>query len=521
MKNKQLWEIFKVNLMYSNPNETMKKRKKGKSLTQIANSTMITYFLTGLIFIGVFGLSMMFGDISKRPGTFTRYVGTFSLILVAQLLSTINTVFLQSKDLNNYLPLPVKIKTILAAKLLTIVMSVSSFAIPVCAVFIITAIKGEDHWLVALIVAILAFLLYFTSIFIVTAILTFLISQSKLFKKNYQLGTSILLGISTIAIIAGCAFLGYSNHPEANTDPNSISFLLPIFELLKAPFTVSALILWVAMFLISGLGLSYLNRFVTKHLFSITASVAKKKKRKQPQRGLTHQLVTHQLGLIKQPSFLTQVFSNTFLMPIIFSISFGLGSQIKFSQVSNNYFAVFILLGLVLSAMTFNPSSLVGNIISLDGENLNFIKSLPVSFYHYLRVKFFFALAFQTVIMILLGIILTVFERFPLVLAIGLQIGMIAGQLIGSLHYFKRDFRFLTLNWTDANQLLTRGLGNWAIMIATFGSMIIGAIIMGLAFFLTGLIPLTINVLVVGILVLVTWLIQRHYQKHFWRQFKN
>lgn len=521
MKNKQLWEIFKVNLMYSNPNETLKKRKKGKSLTQIANSTMISYFLTGLIFIGVFGLTMIFGDISKRPGTFTRYVGTFTLILVAQLLSTINTVFLQSKDLNNYLPLPVKIKTILTAKLLTIVMSVSAFVIPVLAIFIITAIKGENNWLIGIIVGILAFVLYFTSIFIVTAILTFVISQSKLFKKNYQLGTSILLGISTIAIIAGCAFLGYSNHPEATSDPSSVALLLPIFRLLNEPFTPAALVLWLAMLLISGLGISYLNRFVTKHLFSMTASITKKKKRNQQQRGLTQQLVGHQIGLIKQPSFLTQVFSNTFLMPIIFSISFGMGSQIKFSQVSNKYFAVFILLGLVLSAMTFNPSSLVGNIISLDGENLKFIKSLPVSFYHYLKVKFYFAWAFQTAIMIILGIILTVFERFPIVLAIGLQIGMIVGQFIGSLHYFKRDFRFLTLNWTDANQLLTRGLGNWAIMIATFGSMIIGASIMGLAFFLTGLIPLTVNVLVVGILGIITLLMQRHYQKHFWRQFKK
>ncbi|MVF15495.1 ATP-binding cassette domain-containing protein [Lactobacillus sanfranciscensis] len=69
-----------------------------------------------------------------------------------------------------------------------------------------TEIKHESNYNVvfAIIVALLTLIFYLGSIFILTSLLTFLITQNRIFQTHKHIGNSLLLGVSTLAIVIGC-----------------------------------------------------------------------------------------------------------------------------------------------------------------------------------------------------------------------------------------------------------------------------------------------------------------------------
>ena len=108
----------------------------------------------------LFSFSLLSVDLSHAPGIFTHFLALFSLLLMSQLISTINNVFLDNQDLQNYLSLPVKISTLWTVKLITIVITMIPFAIPVLAVFVMTVYESNYNVGFAIIVALLT--LFFT-----------------------------------------------------------------------------------------------------------------------------------------------------------------------------------------------------------------------------------------------------------------------------------------------------------------------------------------------------------------------
>lgn len=100
--------LIAVNMLYVNPSSTNQIRKKGRKGKQVIRSIIQQYLLSGVIFLVIYGATMILIDFAKLPGYFTYYMALFALIGFSQSLSTIFNVFFESKDLQDYLPLPIK-----------------------------------------------------------------------------------------------------------------------------------------------------------------------------------------------------------------------------------------------------------------------------------------------------------------------------------------------------------------------------------------------------------------------------
>ncbi|WP_395320120.1 hypothetical protein [Fructilactobacillus frigidiflavus] len=520
MLNKKLTELIKVNLLYSNPSNTQKQRKKGKNLTQIAQSTLIWAFLTGFLLLGLFGVSLISVDLPKSPGIFTHFLGLFTLLLMAQLISTINNVFLDNQDFQNYLSLPVKMSTLWTAKLATTALTMIPFAIPLLAILIMTACQSNYNVVIAIVVAITTFMLYFGAILVLTSLLTFLITQNRFFQAHKQLGNSILLGVSTIAIVVGCVVLSVSQNKPHPNDENILTPLAPIFNLITHPFSLNSLLTLVILIGVTGGGALILRKLSDSKLLQVKKlPVSKSKAASRPvvQKSLLQTLLRYNLQLIRDPSFMTQSLANTIMMPFVFLFGFSYGSKDLMSHLGWEYAGVFFLLGVMFSFMTFNSYALVGNIISLDGANFEMMRSFPIKFSYYLKIKFWLATIIQIILMIILTIAIGSFIHLKIELLLPLIAGIILSQLAGCLYYFTRDWRLLSLNWTNPTQLLSRGLGNWGVFMMTFGSMFFGGLLIGLIALLTNYFPLFINLLVLIMIMVSTFIVYRHYQKTFWQ----
>ena len=104
MNNQQLRVLLAVNLRLVNPQLTERLRKKGTSGSALSKKLTRQFYLNALLFLGVYGLTMIAIDFSKLPGMFTFYVALFILLGISQSIAGIYNVFFAGNDLAEYLP---------------------------------------------------------------------------------------------------------------------------------------------------------------------------------------------------------------------------------------------------------------------------------------------------------------------------------------------------------------------------------------------------------------------------------
>ena len=245
-------------------------------------------------------------------------------------------------------------------------------------------------------------------------------------------------------------FLSITKNEPHTTDQTVLSPLKPIFQLITQPFSATSLITLLVLIGITTGGMFILNKLSNSGLLQIKSSYTKK--RKTPahpvvQKSLGKTLIRYNLQLLRQPSFMTQVLMNTIMMPFIFLFGFSYGSKDLIHHLGLEYAGVFFLVGVMFSFMTFNAYALVGNIISLDGENIEMMRSFPIKFTHYLKIKFWLATGIQISLTIILSLAIAFFIRLKIELILPLLSGIILSQIAGCLYYFARDWRLLSLNW--------------------------------------------------------------------------
>lgn len=92
------------------------------------------------------------------------------------------------------------------------------------------------------------------------------------------------------------------------------------------------------------------------------------------------------------------------------------------------------------------------------------------------------------------------------------------GCLVSTSHFIRDDWRHLSLNWTNINQLFNRGSGTFKIMGTMFGTMIIGGISIFLLYTVTSTVddPRFLNVVILGAISLLVVLYQLRIKKIFW-----
>ena len=80
MRKQQFLTLTSVNLRYANPQLTDKARKKGKAGSTLTSYLLFQYAFSGVVFLLVYGLTMITLDFSQMPGFFTYYVALFGIL---------------------------------------------------------------------------------------------------------------------------------------------------------------------------------------------------------------------------------------------------------------------------------------------------------------------------------------------------------------------------------------------------------------------------------------------------------
>lgn len=526
MNKKQLMELVRVNLRYANPQITDRARRKGKSGKALTKALINQYLLSAVLFLFIYGATMFVMDFSKMPGFFTYYVALFGILAFSQGISVIYNVFFESQDLPAYLPLPFRQSTIFTSKILVVVLTVIPFVFPMFVVFLLTGWRSGIFLPITIILSLLLFLLILTIVFAVCCLIVFGLTRTNFFKKHKKVVTSLLLGISmTVAIVGILMINGQSSYSETGlADRAPIAILVPIFDVASAPYSQAGLISFVSLFGLSAILIFSVKQLILPKLYeqltdlSIAKNVSRRKHKTN--QNLKQLFIGYNKQLLKEPNLIMQVLSNSLLMPIIFIVTFAFGGTLNFTNLSIRFIGVVFLAGLALAVMTVNQTSFVSNLISLDQENFNFVQALPISMYTYLKQKFLVGFFVQSILTGGISLIGGILFKLPLVFVVCLVLGSLLGSYLLCLRYFARDYRFLLLDWTNINQLFTRGSGSVGLVFTLFASIfasIILLVVYGFAAFYLPFWPLNLSVLAIVFIISFLWI--NHYQKSFWALF--
>jgi len=529
MNRELIKKLIAVNMLYVNPSTTNQVRKKGHVGKKVIHSILRQYLMSGIIFVIIYGLTMVMIDFGKLPGYFTYYMALFSLIGFSQSLSAIFNVFFESKDLMDYLSLPIKQSQVFIAKFLAVGMTIVPFLLPLLVLFFLTAFKSGIPIVLAILFAIVLFLVFFFLLFSLCSLIVFGLTKTKLFRRHKKLFTSLMLGFSMLISIGGILAINFTqnsgSYESVRTDRAPISLFLPFYQVLHQLFSIEGLLMLLSILFVTVILFAILKGFVIPSLYEQFSDegardFATKRKHKSNQ-SLKRQLSNYNFQLIKNPSLIMQVLTSSLIMPIVMMATIISTNVINLQGLSNKYFGVLFLTGIVFSSVMMNQTSFVSNFISLDRENFSFIQSLPLSMHRYLKQKFWIGCKLQLVISGIIGLIIASIVHLPLSLLLSFLVGVIFGTYLLSLHFFTRDYRLLDVTWTNVNQLFTRGGGNFGLVLWMMAVIILGVILISLYAFA---ISSNFNASIINVLVLLwilimsgAWIWINH--NNFWKKF--
>lgn len=523
--------LIAVNMLYVNPSSTNQIRKKGRKGKQVIRGIIQQYLLSGVIFLAIYGVTMVMIDFAKLPGFFTYYMTLFALIGFSQSLSAIFNVFFESKDFQDYLSLPIKQSEVFIAKFLAVGMTIVPFLLPLLILFFLTAFKSGYSIVFAVIGAILLFFIFFILLFSLCSLIVFGMTKTKLFRQHKKLFTSLMLGFSMVVSVGGILMINFSqntvDHSAGMVDRHAFAIFMPFYQVMHGLFTARGLLTLVGLLVLTGLFLLALRFFVVPSLYeqfsdegSHTIATTRKRKLNQT---LKKQLESYNHQLLKNPNLIMQVLTSSLIMPIVMVGTMVTTTPVSLKTLEPKFMGVFFVCGIVFACIMLNQTSFVSNLISLDRENFSFIQSLPLSIRRYLRQKFWVGCKIQMMIAGGVGLIIGLVLKMPLFLLIPFFVGILWGTYLMSLHFFSRDYRLLNETWTNVSQLFTRGVGNYGLMLWMFGTLFVGAILIALyvVAVLMDINPILLNggVMIWLAILSVAWLLIN--RNNFWRKLND
>lgn len=215
MSYRTIWELIKINILYSNPQAlttVQKKREKNPDKQIAAYKTVLKQQLFLLIlFLFVYSTMFLVVDYSKSSGYFSFQVALFSTIAIVSGFTTLFAVFYDSNDTKLYLPLPVKEKEVYLAKLISSQGGSLPFLMPIISLFGIAYWQMTHSILLAIIATIINFLLLLLAINCISIILIYLIGQVLVKSVHKKLISTILMFFSTALAIGVLFYVQFTN----------------------------------------------------------------------------------------------------------------------------------------------------------------------------------------------------------------------------------------------------------------------------------------------------------------------
>ncbi|AWN20156.1 hypothetical protein [Streptococcus sobrinus] len=524
-----VWELVKINILYSNPqnmSQIKKKREKnpGKQITAY-KSVIRQQLLLMVIMTVLFTFTFAFYDFKTFPGLFSQYFAAFFCMSIMNGLSSMFSIFYRSQDLKLYAHLPLNSKDIYLAKILSTSGLVGTFLLPILPLLI--SLAWQLYGPLGLLPAILLFVLASVSSLIIGLVLNHLIGRVAIKSRHGKLFSTLLLAITSIGALA-IWFWANSQSTSLQKGENIVISVpqVPIFrgyyDILVHPFSLATLVNFVLPLVFILICLAWLikkmyPRYYQETLFATPKQNSTKRRSNGQSKSLRRVWIRHHLSPLQDGNLITQAF----IMPLVFPLAFGVGifsNTSVLSKFSGIYFGIPWIVGLALGALIAMPSTFFAVGISLEKTNYLTIKSLPVNFKDFLKQKFIVLAFVQLAPLVLVYLVVGLLVHINLINLLVFLLGFVLSSLIFGQFMYRRDYYNLVLNWKDLTQLINRGGGQWFIFGVMMATFLVGGIAVGITIALISLLGGLVAGLVILLLSLIAaGIIQFLINRTFWK----
>lgn len=523
MRLKVIKKLVDINILYSSQEANLanlrkKQAKNPGKKVNVSARVLSSYIFSSLLMLFMFiNIAFRF-PFEEMPSFFSSMVAILLVLAFSTSFTAFYNVFYESKDLASYRPYAFKESEIIIAKGLSVLLPALAGIVPILAYFLVLYIRLAPSLWLGLPLMLLSLTLLFVSVTLVMVVAVHFLAQTRVFRKYQSIFSNVMIGIGVLIPLIFVLFL-QSTFGSIVDKVRDIPFLLyPLhifYKIAVAPFSTEAilgLLAWIALtvFLLYLTKKKVLPHFYDVILLNSEEKVKKERRSKERisttnKKGFFRMVLHYHLTLLGQGTgVITVLFTSAFL-PYLMMI--GLISKIRDSQIVPDihppYWLPLFFVGVFIAVVNNNITSLHSIALSLERENVDFLKSLPFDFARYVKVKFWIIFAVQSFLPVLTLLGLSLYLGLPILSMIYLLVAWILASVILSCHHYLKDVKNLSTNWSNITDLVNRSNRIVAIVLIFIYSAILMALVIGSLFLVRSLSPILAISLGVGALILL------------------
>ena len=478
MRLKVIKKLVDINILYSSKEANLANLRKKQAKNPGKKVNVSARVLSSYIFSSLLML-LMFINIAFRfpfeemPSFFSTMVAILLVLAFSTSFTAFYNVFYESKDLVSYRPYAFKESEIIIAKGLSVLLPALAGIVPILAYFLVLYIRLAPSLWLGLPLMLLSLALLFVSVTLVMVGVVHFLAQTTVFRKYQSIFANVMIGIGVLIPLL-FVFLLQSTSRDIVDRVRDIPFLLyPIhlfYKIAVEPFSTEAilgLLAWIALtvFLLYLTKKKVFPHFYDVILLNSEEKVKKERRSKEgisrTKKGFFRMVLRYNLSLLGQGTgVITVLFTSAFL-PYLMMI--GPISTIRDSQlvpdVHPRYWLPLFFVGMFIAVVNNNITSLPSIALSLERENVDFLKSLPFDFARYVKVKFWIIFAVQSFLPILTLLGLSLYLGLPILSMIYLLVAWVLASVSLSCHHYFKDMKNLSTNWSSITDLVNRSKG--------------------------------------------------------------
>ena len=523
MRLKVIKKLVDINILYSSQEANLANLRKKQAKNPGKKVNVSARVLSSYIFSSLLML-LMFINIAFRfpfeeiPSFFSTMVAILLVLAFSTSFTAFYNVFYESKDLASYRPYAFKESEIIIAKGLSVLLPALAGIVPILAYFLVLYIRLAPSLWLGLPLMLLSLALLFVSVTLVMVVAVHFLAQTRVFRKYQSIFSNVMIGIGVLIPLIFVLFL-QSTFGSIVDKVRDIPFLLyPLhifYKIAVAPFSTEAilgLLAWIALtvFLLYLTKKKVFPHFYDVILLNSEEKVKKERRNKERisttnKKGFFRMVLRYHLTLLGQGTGVVTVLFTSAFLPYLMMI--GLISKIRDSQIVPDihppYWLPLFFIALFIAVVNNNITSLHSIALSLERENVDFLKSLPFDFARYVKVKFWIIYAVQSFLPVLTLLGLSLYLGLPILSMIYLLVTWVLASVILSCHHYLKDVKNLSTNWSSITDLVNRSNRIVAIVLILVYSVILMALVIGSLFLVRSLSPVLAISLGVGALILL------------------
>ena len=523
MRLKVIKKLVDINILYSSQEANLanlrkKQAKNPGKKVNVSARVLSSYIFSSLLMLFMFiNIAFRF-PFEEMPSFFSTMVAILLVLAFSTSFTAFYNVFYESKDLASYRPYAFKESEIIIAKGLSVLLPALAGIVPILAYFLVLYIRLAPSLWLGLPLMLLSLALLFVSVTLVMVVAVHFLAQTRVFRKYQSIFANVMIGIGVLIPLIFVLFL-QSTFGSIVDKVRDIPFLLyPLhifYKIAVAPFSTEAilgLLAWIALtvFLLYLTKKKVFPHFYDVILLNSEEKVKKERRNKERisttnKKGFFRMVLRYHLTLLGQGTGVVTVLFTSAFLPYLMMI--GLISKIRDSQIVPDihppYWLPLFFIALFIALVNNNITSLHSIALSLERENVDFLKSLPFDFARYVKVKFWIIFAVQSFLPVLTLLGLSLYLGLPILSIIYLIVAWIFASVILSCHHYLKDVKNLSTNWSSITDLVNRSNRIVAIVLILVYSVILMSLVIGSLFLVRFLSPILAISLGVGALILL------------------